>query len=102
MSWRDAPGLVRRDGAAEATPLADARWERLMTWLQQWSTKWGGGIFGGVVRMGLQQARRRAQEDPEGSRNQVIEAVRLVVTALEIEPQEVYAPDEPSATPPSP
>jgi hypothetical protein len=101
VSWRDAPGLVRRDGAAEPAPLSDPRWDRLMTWLHQWSNKWGGGIFGGVIRMGLQQASRRAREDPEGSRNQVIEAVRLVVTALEIEPEEVFAPpnEPPSAAP---
>ena len=87
--------MVRKE-AGRAVSTGDPRWDRLFDSLAPITARWGTGMLslGAMMRAGLGEARHKVQQDPEGSRREVLEAVRLVVACLQLEPAEVYPPPE--------
>jgi hypothetical protein len=91
--WREDSGMVRSE-ARKKPSTGDPRWDALFDNLEPWAARWGSGMFslGSMMRAGLGEGRRRVAADPEGSRAEVLDAIRLVVACLQLEPAEVYPP----------
>lgn len=90
MSWRDDPDLVRQDGSGgEVAVAVDDRWARVFALVDQVMAG-QSGVMVMAAKGAVTMARRRAAEDPEGTRQTVIQALRVVAAALEIEPGELY------------
>ena len=91
--WRDDPELVRQgeDMYLEEVELNDRRWRRIFdemlpTVLQEK----GRGVIGMAIRLTVWNARKYVAKHPVEARATVVEALRMTVAALEVEPLEVY------------
>jgi hypothetical protein len=77
-SWRDDPDLVRdSDEDLAPDPELDVRWR---------------GVFDELIP--VHQGRKYVSRNPDKARETVIQAIRLVVAQLRVEPAEVYGTEE--------
>jgi hypothetical protein len=108
VNWRADPDLVRTpdEDDLQRIPVTE-QWERVFEQIGlvligpsegMWA-KGGRAMFKGIVW----QMRKKVAADPDGARNYVVDALRIISACLEVEPIELY-PDlkqEPAPAPPA-